>query len=192
MANWYKQLRLWAYLSQMLNNRKTLFLVYSLGAMILVTLDQLVKLWAIANLQGQPERPLIQGFLHLTYLENTGAAFGLMAGFGGAQVLLSVVKVIFMALIIAYFAILPRETRFAFVRVPLIMIFAGGIGNLIDRVRLGFVVDMFAFRFIDFPVFNVADIYVKTGAVLFAVIVLFVVKDTPFFGSTKADEKAGE
>jgi len=160
-------------------------------AAILVTLDQLVKLWAIAHLQGQPERPLIQGFLHLTYLENTGAAFGLMAGFGGAQFVLSVVKVIFMLLAVVYFTKLPYESRFAFVRIPLVMIIAGGIGNLIDRVRLGFVVDMLAFRFIDFPVFNIADIYVTVGAFLFVFIVLFIVKDAPLFGIGNA-KKASE
>ena len=176
----------------MLKTRSGLFIVYGLSAVILITLDQLVKLWAIANLQGQPERPLIQGFLHLAYVENTGAAFGLLAGFGGAQLVLSAVKFIVLVMAIVYFAKLPLDPRFTLVRIPLVMIFAGGVGNLIDRVRLSFVVDMFAFRFIDFPVFNVADIYVTTGAVLFAVIVLFVVKDTPFFSSTKDDEKAGE
>ncbi|MCL2377839.1 MAG: signal peptidase II [Defluviitaleaceae bacterium] len=163
-------------------------MIYGLCAAILVTLDQLVKLWAIANLQGQPERPLIQGFLHLTYLENTGAAFGLLAGFSGAQLVLSVFKLIFMGLAIAYFALLPPETRFNFVRIPIVMIFAGGVGNLIDRVRFGFVVDMLAFRFIDFPIFNIADIYVTVGAFLFVFIVLFIVKDVPFFGASKTPE----
>jgi len=163
----------------MFKTRKALFLIYGLGAMILITLDQLVKLWAIANLQGQPERPLIQGFLHLIYVENTGAAFGFLADFGGAQVLLSVVKVVFMVLIVMYFAILPQKARFTFIRVPIAMIFAGGVGNLIDRIRLGFVVDMFAFRFIDFPVFNVADIYVTVGVFVLFFTLLFVVKDAP-------------
>jgi len=171
----------------MLNKRSNLFLIYGLCAAIFVTLDQLVKLWAIANLQGQPERPLIQGFLHLTYLENTGAAFGFMAGFSGAQWVLSAIKLVTLVLAVAYFAKLPCEARFTFIRIPLVMIAAGGIGNLIDRVRFGFVVDMFLFRFIDFPVFNVADIYVTVGAFLFVFVVLFVVKDAPFFGVPNKD-----
>jgi len=166
----------------MLKKRSILFLIYGLGAAILVTLDQLVKLWAIASLQGQPERPLIRGVLHLIYVENTGAAFGFMASFGGAQVILTVVKLIVLIAAILYFAKLPGEARFNFVRIPLVMIAAGGVGNLIDRIRLGFVVDMFAFSFINFPVFNVADIYVTVGAFLFVIIVMFVVKDAPFFG----------
>jgi len=151
-------------------------------------LDQLVKLWAIADLQGMPERPLIRGFLHLIYVENTGAAFGFLAGFAGAQVLLTVVKLVVMAAAIWYFVKLPRDARFDFVRIPLVMIVAGGVGNLIDRVRLGFVVDMFAFRFINFPVFNVADIYVTVGVFILFFVVMFVVKDAPLFGIAKPKE----
>jgi len=169
------------------STRRALFIVYGISAVILVTLDQLVKLWAIQSLQGQPERPLVQGFLHFIYVENTGAAFGLMAGFGGAQVVLSVIKVAFLVLAIVYFAMLPLEKRFNFVRIPLVMIFAGGVGNLIDRIRLGFVVDMLAFRFINFPVFNVADIYVTVGVFVFFIVLLFVIKDAPLFSNTESD-----
>jgi len=162
---------------------KKSYIIYGIDVVILVALDQLVKLWAIANLQGQAERPLIRGFLHLTYVENTGVAFGFLSGFAGAQVLFTIIKLVLMGLILAYFIKLPQEPRFMLVKVPLLLIFAGGIGNLIDRVRLGAVVDMLAFSFFDFPVFNIADIYVTTGAFLFAFIVWFVVKDAPFFGS---------
>jgi len=172
----------------MLNKRSAVFLGCGIGAAVLIALDQLVKIWATANLQGQPGRPLIQGILHLTYLENTGAAFGLLAGFGGAQLLLTAVKLIIMVLVIVYFAKLPLKTRFMFLRVPLVLIFTGGVGNLIDRVRLGFVVDMLEFGFIQFPVFNLADIYVTVGTFFFAIAVLFLVKDAPLFGATKADD----
>ena len=149
---------------------------------ILIFLDQWLKLWAIANLQGQPLRQLIPGVVHLTYLENTGAAFGLMANFSGAVWVLTAVKLVLLGLTLVYFVKLPMATRFIFVRIPLVMIFAGGVGNLIDRVRLGHVVDMLAFSFIEFPVFNLADIYVTVGAFLFVFLVLFVVKDAPVFG----------
>ena len=168
--------------------RSGLFLIYGLAAAVLITLDQLVKLWAIANLQGQPERTLIPGFVHLTYLENTGAAFGFLAGFGGAQVVLTVVKLVVMAAAVLYFAILPREARFHYVRIPVTMIIAGGVGNLIDRLRLGFVVDMFAFSFFEFPVFNVADIYVTVGVFLLLIIVMLVVRDAPLLGSANAEK----
>jgi len=172
------------------NRRWLSFMIYGIDAAVLIALDQLVKIWAIANLQGQPERPLIQGFLHLTYLENTGAAFGFLAGFGGAQLLFTIVKLLILGLALWYFLKLPHEPRFTLLRVPLLLIVAGGIGNLIDRVRLGFVVDMFVFRFIEFPVFNVADIYVTVGVFLFAIMAIFVVKDAPFFGTLKESKNA--
>jgi len=173
----------------MLSKRKRSYIIYGIDAIALIALDQAVKLWAIANLQGQPERPLIQGLLHLTYLENTGAAFGFLSGFGGAQWLFTIIKLVVLALAIVYFAKLPNESRFMLLRVPLLLIISGGIGNLIDRVRLGHVVDMFTFPFINFPVFNVADIYVTVGVFLFAIMVLFVVKDAPIFGAPQNENK---
>jgi len=168
-----------------MHNKRLGFVIYTFDAIVLIALDQLVKFWAIANLQGQPERPLIQGFLHLLYVENTGAAFGFLAGFGGAPVLFTIVKLALLSLAVAYFVKLPPQPRFTMLRLPILLIFAGGVGNLIDRVRLGFVVDMFVFRFIEFPVFNVADVYVTVGVFWFALMVLFVVKDAPLFGVPK-------
>jgi len=170
------------------NKSWTSYVIYGIDAAVLIALDQLVKFWAIANLQGQEERPLIQGFLHLTYVENTGAAFGLLSGFSGAQLLLAITKIIVLILATWYFIKLPSEPRFILLRIPILLVISGGLGNLIDRVRLGHVVDMFVFRFIEFPVFNVADIYVTIGSIMFAVMVLFVVKDAPFFNASPRGE----
>ncbi|MCL2527549.1 MAG: signal peptidase II [Defluviitaleaceae bacterium] len=174
------------------NKRITNYLIYGVDAAVLIALDQLVKTWAIGNLQGQPERPLIQGILHLTYLENTGAAFGFLSGFGGSNIFFSIIKIILLGLALVYFVKLPKEPRFLLLKIPLLLIIAGGIGNLIDRVRFGFVVDMFVFRFINFPVWNVADAYVTIGVFMFAIMAIFVVKDAPFFGvPAKTDGKQG-
>jgi len=166
----------------MSKKRITSYVIYGIDAVVLIALDQLVKLWAIANLQGRVERPLIQGFLHLTYLENTGAAFGFLSGFNGAQILFTIIKIVVLSLALIYFVKLPNEPRFVLLRIPILLVVSGGIGNLIDRIRLGHVVDMFVFRFIEFPVFNVADIYVTVGVFMFAIMALFVVKDAPLFG----------
>ena len=163
-------------------NKKLQFLWYGIGVAVLVVLDQWLKIWSIANLKGQPPRNLISGFIQLTYLENTGAAFGFLSNFGGAQWLLAGYKLVVLVVAIAYFVKLPGEPRFTLLRVPLALIIAGGIGNLIDRVRFGFVVDMLEFEFVRFPVFNLADVYVTTGICAFALFVLFVVKDAPLFG----------
>ena len=166
----------------MFDKRWVTLLTGGLDVIILIALDQWLKFWSIANMQGQPDRTLIPGVVHLTYLENTGAAFGFLAGFGGAQILLAVFKIVVMAAAIMYYLILPYKTRFLFLRIPLMLIIAGGMGNLIDRVLHGFVVDMIAFSFFNFPVFNLADIYVTVGVFCFAAAVTFIVKDAPLFG----------
>jgi len=157
-------------------------LCYSFGALVLVVLDQWLKLWAVSNLQSQPGRSFIPGILYLTYLENTGAAFGFLSGFGGAQWFLSIYKIAILIAALVYFFKLPYEKRFLWLRIPLVLIMTGGIGNLIDRVRMGFVIDMLEFGFINFPIFNLADIYVTVGASLFVLMVIFAVKDAPLFG----------
>jgi signal peptidase II len=89
-----------------------------------------------------------------------------------------VLTVIIVAGIIYYYAKLPRTKKAWFIRIPLILIFAGAIGNFIDRFINGYVVDMFEFLFINFPVFNVADMLLVSGALSLSFILIFVVKDT--------------
>ena len=142
--------------------------------------DLWLKHWAAVNLQNQPPRDVVPGLLGLTYLENPGAAFGLFSGFAWGRVVLSIVSIILMIGILWYYSRIPTEKRFWFVRVPLILIFAGGVGNLIDRLALGAVRDMLQFLFIEFPIFNLADVYVTTGAFSLIFVTLFVVKDAPY------------
>ena len=144
-----------------------------------MALDLWLKSWADANLQGQPVRNLIPGILGLTYTRNTGAAFGFLAGFEWGRWVLTVVKIVLMAGLLWFFHRLPHEKRFWLIRIPVILIFAGGVGNLFDRVSLGYVRDMLAFLFVNFPIFNLADVYVVAGCFLGAFIMFFVVKDFP-------------
>jgi signal peptidase II len=155
---------------------KTLAILIILSA-IFLALDLWLKSWAAANLQNQADRILINGFLGLTYTRNTGAAFGLGAGFEWSRWVLSGVKIILMGGILWFYSRLPSEKRFWLLRIPLILVFAGGLGNLIDRILFGYVRDMLAFLFIDFPIFNLADVYVVTGVFLSAFVVFFVIKD---------------
>ena len=147
------------------------------AAAVLLVLDLWLKSWAAANLLGQPSRDLIPGFLGLTYTRNTGAAFGLFAGFEWGRWVLTVVKIVLMAGLLWVYHRLPAERKYWLLRTPIILIFAGGIGNLYDRMAFGYVRDMLAFLFVNFPIFNLADVYVTTGAFFGAFIILFVVKD---------------
>jgi signal peptidase II len=141
---------------------------------LLVLLDQSVKRWAAEALRPIGEKPFLPGFVRLSYVENRGAAFGIMQGAGWFFIPLTVVMLIVIAW---YYARLPKARRYWLARVPMLMLLAGAAGNFIDRVRHGYVVDMFEFEFISFPVFNVADICLVAGAAASAFVLLFVVKE---------------
>ena len=154
--------------------------IFALSSGVLIGLDLWLKHWAAVNLQNQPPTDLVPGFLGLTFLKNPGAAFGLFAGLAWARIFLSVVSIIAMICLIWYYSRIPTEKRFWFIRVPLILIFAGGIGNLFDRLVFGWVRDMLQFLFITFPVFNLADVYVTVGAFGLIFVTFFIVKDAPY------------
>ena len=145
-------------------------LFMALFAGLVVALDQASKLWTVANIPLYGEIPAIEGLFHLTYAQNTGAAF---SSFEGAQWLFVLVFVLLTAGIIWEF---PKK-RMPFTdleRWCIVAIYGGGIGNIIDRLRLGYVIDMIEVEFMHFAVFNVADSFIACGAILlFAHLVLF-------------------
>ena len=141
---------------------------------LLVMIDQLTKYMAIDRLKGQPSLKLIDGVFELQYLENRGAAFGMLQN---GQVFFVFAAVVMMTAILFVLIKAPMEKKYRPWHVFLVMIAAGGIGNMIDRIRLDYVVDFFYFSLIDFPIFNVADIYVKVGTVLFLILLLFFCKE---------------
>jgi len=145
---------------------------------ILVALDLWLKAWASANLLGE-HRTLISGFLGLTYFRNTGAAFGLMSGVNAGRWILSILKVVIISGLFLFYNRIPAEKIFWAIRIPIILIIAGGLGNLIDRVWLGSVRDMLVFEFVNFPIFNLADMYVVIGCFVGIFVMLFVVKEFP-------------
>ena len=134
----------------------------------LVALDQLVKYWVQANIPVNTHVPFIPGLLDLTHVHNTGGAFSALADLTWLLTLISAVMVVLFTVLL-----LRRWVRHPLGVIPLVVVTAGAAGNLIDRVRLGYVVDMFATTFMDFAVFNVADICIVGGAVLGAVYYLW-------------------
>ena len=145
----------------------------------LVGLDQLTKWLTVVNLKGADPLVLIDGVFEFTYLENRGAAFGMMQG--ARWWFVAFTSVVMLALLGVL--LFSRYRRYRLLNAGLILIVAGGIGNLIDRIVNGFVVDMLHFHIaainFDFPVFNVADCYVVIGALI-----------TLFFFFFLYDEKA--
>ncbi len=128
----------------------------------MVLLDQAVKDWAVHVLQPVATIPLISNIFHFTYIENRGAAFSVLQN----KIWLFVVLTVFILAAIVV-SIRKNHIRTTFGKWSLYIIASGAIGNLLDRVVRGFVVDLFDFRLIHFPVFNVADILVCVGGVMF-------------------------
>ena len=137
-------------------------LLYILLPILLVGLDQAVKHWASAALQGAGTMPLIEGVFHLTYAENTGAAFSLLQGGRTFFLIITPLAMLLLALAARKGYFPNRLSRIAFA-----FIVGGTLGNFIDRARQGFVVDMFDFRLINFAIFNVADVALTIGVGLF-------------------------
>ena len=124
--------------------------------------DQLTKYLVVQNIPLYADIPAIPRLFHLTYVQNTGAAFSMLQG---AQWLFALIFVVFTVAIIWDFA--KKSLPFTkFERWLIVCIYAGGLGNMIDRLRLGYVVDMIALDFINFPVFNVADCFITCGCIL--------------------------
>ena len=124
---------------------------------VAVLIDQYTKYLAVTHLKDGPAFVLIDNVFDLNYLENRGAAFGLLQN---RQIFFVCVAILIFAFILYCYVRIPKTGRYLPLRLCGIFIVAGAAGNLIDRIRLGYVVDFFYFRLIDFPVFNVADIYV--------------------------------
>ena len=138
------------------------FLLMALLTGLIVVADQLTKLWTVANIPLYSQIPVIDGLFHLTYFQNTGAAF---SAFEGAQWLFVLVFVLLTGFIVWEFP--KKKMPFtALERWCLVAIYAGGIGNMIDRLRLGYVIDMIEVEFMNFAVFNVADSFITCGAIL--------------------------
>jgi len=137
------------------------FLYLSLFAAGIVAADQFTKYLTVANIPLHGDVPFIPGFLQLTYAQNTGAAWSMLQGMTW---LFALIFAVLTAMIFyEYFKKPMPFTKFE--RWCIAAIYGGGLGNMIDRVRLGYVVDMIETQFIDFPIFNVADSFITCGCI---------------------------
>ncbi len=145
-----------------------IYLIITLG----IVLDYFTKIWAIAVLKGQADIEVIEGFFTLSYLENRGAAFGI---FQGRASLLAFVTIIVMGLLFYHYLREKNPSKLFIFSHGLIL--TGALGNLIDRLRFGFVVDFISWHWKDayyFPTFNMADILVTIGTGL---LIIYIFKE---------------
>lgn len=144
-----------------------------------VALDQLTKWLAVVYLQGAPSFPLWKDVLHFTFVKNEGAAFGILKDQRWIFMIFSTLAIVGMMVYLFKF---PPKSRW--MQVSLAMLIGGGIGNMIDRLLLGYVIDFIDFTLIDFAVFNVADSFVTVGA---ALMIFLLLKEA--FEEWKAEKK---
>lgn len=151
--------------------RSTMLIIDVIVAALLLAFDQYTKYLAIIHLKEQPAYVLIDGVLELQYLENRGSAFGILQN---QKFFILFVGIVFLFVLLFFLLKLPEQKKFCILHVLLAAIISGGIGNMIDRFRLDYVVDFISFILINYPIFNVADIYVVVGTIGLFILFLFV------------------
>ncbi|MDO5401774.1 MAG: signal peptidase II [Eubacteriales bacterium] len=145
------------------------FLYYMLLTAAVVVLDQIAKYLTVLFIPFQESIPFIPGLLQLTHVHNDGAAF---SSFSGEQEMFLLIFLVFTGIML--FEYFKKPMAFVpFERWCIAAIYGGGLGNMVDRLRMGYVVDMFETTFMEFPVFNVADIFLSVGCVLIGIHLAF-------------------
>ena len=170
--------------------KKILLLLDILAIVLLIFLDQFTKHLAVQNLQDKPSFKIIDGVLELSFLMNTGAAFGLLKD----QKVFFILVAVLILIIIAYVLFrMPDDKKYNIMHVLLVMIASGAAGNMIDRVSHNYVIDFIYFVIINFPIFNVADIYVTVATFVFVLLFLFYYNESDFeFLSFRQEKKFKE
>ncbi|MBR3033356.1 MAG: signal peptidase II [Clostridiales bacterium] len=170
------------------------YVIFSELFVVLVFIDQFTKDLIVKSLALSQVDPIIDNFLSLMYVRNTGSAFSLFSNKSWGVTVLSVISslALILLLFLAFFVLARFHSRR--LSVCLIFLSAGTLGNLIDRIRLKYVVDFIRFDFgsYTFPIFNVADIYVTLSCIVLAVILLFnekYIPEIPFGGKKEEEQK---
>lgn len=143
-------------------------------AIVLILLDQYTKNLALVHLKNQKEITVIPKVFVLEYLENRGSAFSM---FQGQKLFLIAISVIFMAVMLYVLIRTPNTRRYLPLHLAVVGIIAGGAGNMLDRIRFGYVIDFFSFILIHFPVFNIADIFIVIATFGMAFLILFFYRE---------------
>lgn len=156
-------------------------ILFSLFFVLLIAFDRFSKNLAIQNLRGN-EIELIPGVFSFHYLENPGAAWGMLPN---AIWLFATITVVVMAAMVYFYGKIPFERKYILLRFTIILLASGAVGNFIDRIMWHYVVDFLYLKCINFPVFNIADCYVCIAAVLLMYCLLFRYKEEDFLWKKK-------
>ena len=148
-----------------------------IGVVFLIIIDQATKYLAQNALKGKESYVIIPGVFELQYLENRGSAFGMLQG---RRVFFIAAAAVMLFLIPYLYRKIPSSKHFFYLRVIAVMYLSGALGNAVDRIVNGYVIDFFYFSLIDFPIFNMADIYVSVATSCLILLILFYYKDEDF------------
>lgn len=160
------------------SRHKMSVLIFDLFLLCFLTaIDQLTKYAAVLNLKDKAAIPLINGVLEFSYLENRGAAFSMLEN---QKTFFVIVAGIFLCVITYVLLRTPDDKKYRHLHILLTVIAAGALGNMIDRLRLDYVVDFIYISLINFPVFNVADMFVTFATAILVIRVLFVYEEDDF------------
>jgi len=170
--------------------KKIMLIVDLIAIAVLIFIDQFTKFLAVKYLKDQAAIKIIPKVLELNFLKNSGAAFGMLQN----QKVFFILIAALILLIIGYVLFrLPDDKKYNFINILLVLVASGAAGNMIDRIKQDYVVDFISFVIINFPIFNVADIYVTVATFVFIILFLFYYKEKDFdFLSIKQQTKYRE
>lgn len=157
-----------------MKGKGTFFAGFAAGLLLLAGLDQWTKGLAVKHLMGKPPVVLVDGVFEFYYSENRGAAFGMLQG---RQFFFFLIALAVLGAAVFLLARMPLKRRYLPMAGCMLLVASGAVGNMIDRVSQGYVVDFLYFKLIHFPIFNVADCYVTIGAALLVFLVFFYYKE---------------
>lgn len=163
----------------MKENRIAHYFMAIITVVLTLILDQWTKHLAVINLKNQEPFTILEDVFKLQYLENRGAAFGLLQD---QRIYFYFSMLLITVLVIWFYLKVPMTKKYLPLRICAIFILSGGLGNFIDRIRLNYVVDFFYFELIDFPIFNVADIYVTVTMFVILYLIFFYYKEEDLDG----------
>lgn len=148
-----------------------------ISVVILTVIDQISKLYIIKTMELYDSIPVIDGILDIHYIRNAGAAWGI---FQNKQILFYIETVIILTMALLLYIRCLSKDKYKDIRILILLISSGAIGNFIDRIRFKYVIDFIYFKIINFPVFNIADCYVTIGVFLLIILMLFKYKEADF------------
>lgn len=159
------------------SNNKIMAVIPLILIALLISIDQFLKFVIVSNFKLGEARAVIKDVFEITYIQNRGIAWGMFQGKKLVFIILTLVALVGCAYI---YNNIKTKSRFLPLRICLIFLISGAVGNMIDRIKLGYVIDFLYFKLIDFPVFNFADICVTLSMLVIFVLLIFVYSDDEF------------